>query len=132
MDRFDFCPERMVPKTLPPETSGKSVSMNGWSFSSKPNVPYQKSFNVKLNGMTWYLAGNGLFDSVTNPKFNARRLEEFYEKHGTWDPFEFPHPHFGMLICRFKTPVTVPEAMVNSDGLIEGFEVQLVHHNPGF
>lgn len=106
--------------------------MNGWYFSSRPSVPYQKSFVVKLQGMYWYLQPNGLYNHSVNPEFNARRLELFYEQNGTWDSFDFPHPHLGMIRCRFKEPVKVPEAIPNSDGFIDAFEVQLVHHNPGY
>ena len=129
---FDFCPNRMVPTTKPPASQGKGMTMNGWFFSAKPNVPYQKSFTVKLQGLTWYLQPDGLYDSATNPQFNARRLELFYETNGTWDNFDFPHPHLGVVRCRFKEPVEVPAAIPDSGGLVEAFEIQLIHHNPGF
>ena len=129
---FDFCPGRMVPTTKPPQVQGKGMSMNGWFFSSKPNVPYQKTFVVKLQGMKWYLQSNGLYNIVLDPTFNARRLELFYEQNGTWDNFLFPHPHLGDIQCRFAEPVEIPAAIPNSDGLIEGFEIKLVHHNPGY
>jgi hypothetical protein len=122
----------MVPRTVPPPAAGNAMSMNGWNFSSKPNVPYQKSFIVKVQGMQWYLLGNGLFDEVTNPAYNARLLEKFYETHGTWDNFTFPHPHFGNLSCRFKDPLEIPDAIPSSGGLIEAFEVKLIHHDPGY
>lgn len=129
---FDFAPGRLVPKTKPPRVEGKGMSMNGWFFSARPSVPYQKQFTVTLHGMTWYLQQNDLFDTTTNPYFNARRLELFYERNGTWDNFDFPHPHLGVIRCRFLEPVEVPEGIPNSNGLIEAFEVQLVHHNPGY
>lgn len=129
---WDFCPGVMVPRTKPPAPTGKGISMNGWYFSSKPNVPYQKSFVVKLNGLRWYLTGTGLYDAVVNPGFNARRLELFYEARGTWDSFDFPHPHLGTLVCRFREPLEIPEAVPNSSGLIEPFDVTLIHHNPGY
>lgn len=129
---FDFCPGRMVPRTKPPQVQARGMSMNGWFFSSRPNVPFQKEFVVKLQGLTWYLQPNGLYDSITNPTFNARRLELFYEKNGTWDNFDFPHPHFGTIRCRFMQPVEVPEAVPNSSGLIEAFDINLVHHNPSY
>lgn len=129
---FDFCPAYMVPRNKPPTSDVKGVSMNGWFFSSKPKIPYQKTFVVKLQGMQWYLKNGGLYDSSTNPRYNARRLELFYEENGMWDHFDFPHPHLGVLKCRFATPVEVPEAIMNSDGLIDAFEVQLVHHDPGY
>lgn len=129
---FDFCPARMVARTKPPVNENRGMSMNGWHFSSKPSVPYQKTFVVKLQGLRWYLTGSGAYDIGTDPYFNARRLELFYEQNGTWDNFFFPHPHFGTLPCRFAEPVEVPEAVPNSGGLIEGFDITLVHHNPGY
>lgn len=129
---FDFCPNRLVPRTKPPGSQGKGVSMNGWYFSSKPNVPYQKTFVVKLQGLTWYLKPDGMYDYTTNPLFNAARLEEFYRQNGTWDNFDFAHPHLGILRCRFGDTVEVPEAVPNSGGLIEAFDITLVQHNPGY
>lgn len=131
-DLWDFCPAYMVPETEPPTSDAKGVSMNGWFFSSKPKVPYQKSFNVTLQGMSWHLQANGLYDTTTDPAYNARRLELFYEAHGLWEAFDFPHPHLGTLSVRFKEPLRIPKAIVNSNGLIEPFEMKLVHHNPGY
>jgi hypothetical protein len=121
----------MVPRTKPPQAS-KNVSMNGWSFAAKPNVPFQKTFLVKLQGVTWYLKGDDQYDISTNPRFNARRLELFYEEHGTWKPFQYRHPHLGVIEVKFKEPIEVPEAIPNSGGLIDGFDIQLVHNNPGY
>lgn len=128
---FDFCPGRTVPRTKPPEAP-KGVSMNGWYFSAKPSVPYQKSFSVKLGGLRWYLNADGSYDAATNALFNARRLELFYETHGTWDTFTWQHPHLGLLTVRFKEPVEVPEGIPNSGGLVDAFDIQLVHHNPAY
>lgn len=129
---FDFCPNRMVPRTRPPAAQGKGMSMNGWYFSAKPNVPYQKTFVVKLQGLRWYLGVGDGYDTVTDPTFNARRLELFYQQNGTWDNFIFPHPHFGNVVCRFLEPVEVPEAVPNSGGFIEAFDIILVEHNPSW
>lgn len=108
------------------------MSMNGWPFTAKPKVPYVKSFTIKLGGMYWHLKQTGLYDESTEPRYNARRLELFYEAHGTWKPFDFPHPHLGLITCRFKEPVEVPEAIPNSGGLIEAFDIQLIVHSPGY
>lgn len=129
---FDFCPKYMVPRTKPPSSDVKGMSMNGWFFSAKPKVPYQKTFVVRLQGMRWYLASNGLFDVLTDRLYNARCLELFYQQNGMWDNFEFKHPHLGKMQVRFAAPVEIPEAIPNSGGLIDGFEVQLIEHNPGY
>lgn len=129
---FDFCPGRIVPRTKPPTPAGRGMTMNGWTFTSKPAVPYQKTFVLRLQGLRWFLLPAGGYDVVTMPLFNARRLELFYEQNGVWDNFDFPHPHLGTIRCRFAEPVEVPEAAPNSGGLIEAFEVTLIQHNPGY
>jgi hypothetical protein len=128
---FDFCPNSLVPETLPPD-SPAVVSLNGWTFSSKPSIPYQKRFKVTLHGLRWHLQSNGLFDVTTNPTINARRLEQFYETNGIWDKFAWTHPHFGLLNVRFSSPVIVPMGIENSNGLIPAFEINLIHADPAY
>lgn len=129
---WDFCPNGMVVRNRPPGESHKSMDMNGWNFSSKPNQPYQLSFVVMLHGMTWYTQSNGLYDVTTAPTVNARRFEQFVQAQGTHSSFTFPHPHLGSITCRFKSLPEVPPGIPNSNGLIEAFEVELVHHNPAY
>lgn len=128
---FDFCPNSLVPETLPPEPMS-GMSLNGWNFSAKPTVPYQKSFKVTLHGLNWYLNPDGTFDRLKNRTYNARSLEEFYETHGTWANFSWFHPHLGNLQVRFKASVAIPAAIPNSGGLCNPLEITLVHHNARF
>lgn len=128
---FDFCPNGTVPELLPPE-SPNVVTMNGWTFSAKPSIPYQRKFRLTLHGLRWYLQSNGMFDETTAPTLNARRLEKFYETNGTWDNFQWTHPHLGLLTCRFASPVSLPAGLPNSNGLLPAVEVTLIHHNPGY
>lgn len=128
---FDFCPKSLVPETLPPEPAS-GMSLNGWNFSAKPTVPYQKTFKVTLHGLQWYLNVDGTFDRLKNRTYNARVLEEFYEKMGTWDNFSWFHPHLGALQVRFKSSVIIPAAIPNSNGLCNPVEITLVHHNASF
>lgn len=129
---FIFSPERMVPETLPPEPA-MGTSMNGWQFSSRPNIPYQRRFRVRLHGLKWYLdPATDVYEPDIDPPFNARRLEEFYEEHQTWKPFDFYHPHLGLLTVKFAAPVMVPAAPVGSGGWLDAVEVTLAEHNPVF
>ncbi len=129
---FNFSLGRNVPETLPPEPMS-GMSMNGWQFSSKPNVPYQRRFRVRLHGLRWYLdPTTELYDATINPNFNAHNLELFYARHQNWNFFEFPHQHLGTLLCKFQGPVTVPAAPMGSGGWLDPVEVTLVHHNPGY
>lgn len=131
MDTWDFCPKYMVARTQPPQAS-QAMSMNGWPFTAKPKIPYQRTFVVKLQGMYWYLKQTGQYDYSTNLRYNAARLEQFYAEHGLWQSFMYPHPHLGAIECRFSVALAVPEAMVNAGGLVDGFDVTLVEHNPGY
>lgn len=128
---WDFCPKGLVVENIPPEQPA-GMSMNGWNFSSKPTVPYQFTFKVTLHGLNWFLANNSTYDAMTLPTINAARFEKFIRDHGTWDDFAFPHPHLGTVQCRFKNLPMVPRGLPNSYGLIEAFEVELVHHNPAY
>ena len=128
---FNFCPTTLVPETMPPEPS-VIMSLNGWAFSAKPTVPYQKTFKVTLYGLRWYLNNDGTFNTATDPTRNARVLEQFYETNGAWDNFAWQHPHFGSLVVRFKAAVILPAAIPNSNGLCPPVEITLVHHNPSF
>lgn len=128
---FDFCPTSQVPEIIPPEPV-QGITMNGWNFSAKPTVPYQKKFRVMLHGLRWYLQSNGLFDTTTDLTHNARVLELFYEQNGTWDSFTWAHQHLGSLTVRFAAPVVVPAALPNSGGLIDPVEITLVHHDPAY
>lgn len=106
--------------------------MNGWFFSSKPRIPYQRKFRVTLHGLQWYTNLSGTFDTVTNPTRNARLLEMFYEANQTWDNFAWQHPNLGLLQVRFSEPVSVPPGKDNSGGLIDPVEVMLVEYNPAY
>lgn len=132
MADFTFCPGSLVPETLTPDTTD-AVSLNGWSFSARPSVPFQRKFKVTLHGLSWYLnAATNLYDSTTNPTKNARALELFYQTHQTWKSFNWTHPHLGLLVCKFAQKVEVPAAIPDSGGFIEPLTITLVENNPAF
>lgn len=132
METFTFCPNSLVPETLPREPPSV-MSLNGWQFSAKPAVPYQRKFKVTLHGLRWFLdPDTDLYDSFTEPDINAHNLELFYSRHETWNPFNWTHPHLGPLVVRFAAPVSVPKGKENSGGFIDAFEITLIHHNPGY
>ena len=81
--------------------------------------------------MRWYIS-NGALDVTTNPTLNAGRLLTFYQTNRRFGTFTYAHEYLGTITCRFAEPLTVPEALPNSAGLIDTIEVNLIHHNPGF
>lgn len=128
---FEYCPDSLVPELIPPDPV-QGVSMNGWAFTSRPTVPYQRRFKVTLHGLRWYLNSDGSFDTWTNVTGNARSLELFYQANGVWDNFYWTHPHLGTLRCRFSSPLQLPPGVPGSNGLLEAVEVNLIEHSPGF
>lgn len=132
METFNFCPNSLVPEMLPREQS-QIMSLGGWSFSSKPTVPFVKTYRLTLYGLYWFLDEYDRFNPAVTPEINARALELFYERHELWRPFLWTHPHIGSQAeYRFKNIVTVPKALPNSNGLVDALEVQLIEHNPGY
>jgi len=129
---FNFCPDRLVPETIPPEPTAVT-SMNGWEFSSRPTVPYRRKFKITLHGLQWYLNADGSYDEASNPQFNARKLELFYAAHQRWREFNWFHPHLGTLLAvKFSAPVTVPAGIPNSNGILNPLEITMIESNPGY
>lgn len=126
---FDFCRgSRVIENILPEEPAIKD--MNGWDYTPRPALPIRRRFKVTLEGLTWYFRDNHLLDTVTNSERNAGRLEEFYAVHRKHVKFLLAHEWMGLIEVRFENPVSVPKAIQNSGGLIEPFELTLIHHNP--
>ena len=130
MQLFNFAPNSRLIKEIAPEEQSE-INMNGWQATVKPTDPYRRSFSVKLEGMRWYLS-NGVLDLSTDTEHNVGRLWKFYQDHRLYSPFLLNHEYLGQITCRFKNPLTVNEAMPNSDGLVESIELMLIHHNPGY
>lgn len=129
---WDFCPNSMVAQEIPPEPT-KATSFNGWEFTSRPSVPYRRTFKVKIHGLRWYMNdAMTVLDKVTDPTHNAGRLLDFYRERQTWDTFTYPHQYLGNITCKFHQPLVVPPGMEDSNGLVPEFEIMLIHHNPGY
>lgn len=129
---FDFAPNSHVAEELPPEEP-KVTSMNGWDFTSRPVVPYQARFKLTMSGMRWiFNSSRTALDVATSPQLNAGRLLEFYKANRTWDSFPYNHEYLGIIECRFSSPLTIPKSLPDSNGLIPDFELNLIHHNPGY
>lgn len=129
---FDFCDNSRVVSVIAPEELTVR-DFNGWDYTPQPVLPYRRKFKVTLYGLTWYLNGAGTaLDVATNPGRNAGRLEEFYTTHRLFKEFDFTHEYLGSMEMRFQNIVSIPEAVVNSGGRLDKFEVMMVEHNPSY
>ena len=107
--------------------------MNGWQFASKPRVPFCPRYKIQLHGLKWYLDPiTGLYDSLSNPTYNARALELFYQANRMWDSFAWTHPHLGLLQVQFAEKLNIPAAPANGGGNLAPVEVQLKLYNPSY
>lgn len=128
---FNFCRKTRVAETIAPEET-TIKDFNGWDYTPRPTLPYRRKFKVTLDGLRWYFNSNGTIDYVTNPEYNAGVLESFYSAHRKHKPFNYQHEWLGLLELRFENPVNIPKAIPNSGGLIESFELMMIHHNPTY
>jgi hypothetical protein len=130
---FDFVPNSHVAVEIAPDEQNV-VSMNGWEFTSRPSTPYRRKFRLKMGGLYWRMneAGTAL-DVLTDPTTNAGRLLNFYVAHRRWKSFTYQHEYLGLITCRFADGgLAIPEAILNSGGLVPEFELVLIHHNPSY
>lgn len=130
MDTFDFCPNTRVIEEVAPDEAAP-ISMNGWDFTIKPSEPYRRKFMVNLHGLRWYVGASGL-DLNKDADNNAGRLLDFYREHRLYKPFLLHHEYLGAIECRFASAVDIKAAIPDSSGLIEAFDISMVHHNPRY
>jgi hypothetical protein len=131
MQEFDFCINSRVIKELAPEAASP-INMGGWDFTAKPTNPYRRSFVIKLHGMRWHVNSAGGYDYAVDSLHNAARLLEFYKDHQLHTAFILNHETYGRIECKFKSVVNIEPGLPNSGGLIDAFEVVVIHHNPGY
>lgn len=124
---FDFCVNSRVAESISPEEP-EVTDFNGWSYHPAPNLPFRPSYRVMLDGLTWYQNTDGTLDLTTSPETNAGRLEQFYRGHRLHKPFLFNHEYLGGILMRFSTPVSVPMGLIQSGGLIDRFEINMIQH----
>lgn len=63
---------------------------------------------------------------VCDPNLSFNRLYEFYELHGLHRRFVYEHPVYGDIIVRFAKPVTIPKKILDGNGSLGTFTVQLI------
>lgn len=101
--------------------SGTRIQLGrSYQFDTPPEAPDQRIFKLKLQGMKYFDSPN------TSPGRNMFVLEQFYNDHKLATSFTFNHPVYGPVICKFNRPLAIPEGIVDGDGALPEFEVELV------
>ena len=114
-----------------PVNSSKLKLGMGYEFASRPKGPPQITFQLTFKMMFWWITKVGNIDRAYDPDSytgsNIAALIDFYELHQLYDPFIYPHPSRGELICRFDKPLSVPkniEGLITYDGSYSGHQVE--------
>lgn len=107
--------------------SGSRVQLgNSYLYTAPPLAPDQRIFNVKLQGMTYFVNANGTINTTLQIGRNMAVLEQFYLDHKLYLTFQFPHPVYGTVNCKFNQPLQIPEGVEGGSGMLPAFEVELV------
>lgn len=124
MATFDF-PYHQV-ETEYPET-GTRVKLGGsYTFTAAPDAPGQRIFTLKFETMCYRVTAGGVIDATTQPQLNAAALEAFYKAHELWKTFDYVHPIYGTLKCKFNKPLKIPKGKVRGNGWLEAFDLELI------
>lgn len=107
--------------------SGSRVQMgNSYVFTAPPTAPDQRVFVVALSGMQYFVDGAGVIDLSSNLSRNMAHLDSFYNDHKLYLSFDFNHPIYGLLRCKFNRPLEIPNGIKGGNGLIEDFSLELM------
>ena len=125
LETFDF--PYFKYRTKYPDSSMRVQLGKGYVFTAAPDAPDQRLFILKFNAMKYFLnEAETTLDSTASPNINMWRLEQFYQAHGTHQEFNFTHPMYGAMVCRFNKPLEIPEGIENGGGAVEPFEIELL------
>lgn len=92
---------------------------SSYTFASAPTGPSRRIFLLELEGIQWFA------DNSTEPKRNALRLLEFYERHKLHEEFIYHHPTLGETVVRFRQPLHIPKGITGGGGVVELVTIEL-------
>lgn len=125
MAEFDFDYHKTT--TAYPESGTRLQLGKSYTFASEPTYPDQRVLTLHFPGMFYFChPTTGVPDLTRNPKVNFGRLEAFYKEHRLWKDFDYTHPIYGLLRCKFNKPLQTPKPIDNRPGELEGFTVELL------
>jgi hypothetical protein len=108
-------------------TSGVQVRLgNSYTYTAPPPAPDQRTFIVKVQGMQYFVAGNGSIDTTSEVGRNMAVLEQFYNDHKMYMTFQFTHPVYGLINCKFSRPLEIPEGVSGGNGILPTFDLEMI------
>lgn len=112
-------------ETKNPESGYRGQFGNSYVFTSQPNAPDQRIFNLTFPALKYYSI-NGSLSSSLNEENNMLALIEFYQDHKLHKSFDFEHPLYGSLKVKFNKPLVEKPAQKGSNGVVIDQEVELI------
>lgn len=107
--------------------SGTRIQLGrSYQFDSPAEAPDQRLFLLRISGMQYFLDASDQIDEVVSQELNMAFLENFYNIHKMAVAFDFNHPVYGTLSCKFNRPLEIPEGLPSGNGVLGAFEVELV------
>ena len=95
-------------------------------YTSPPVAADQRTFIVKVQGMQYFLTALNAIDLTESPGRNMAVLEAFYNEHKMYLNFDFTHPVYGLVVCKFSTPLEIPEGIAGGGGILPTFDLELI------
>jgi len=109
-----------------PESGTRIQFGNSYAFDAGPTAPDQRVFTLTLAGMIYFLDSSDDLEIYEQPWRNMAVLEAFYNEHKRYKSFDFDHPVYGTLKCKFNRPLEIPEGIPNGGGVLDEFTVELI------
>ena len=124
METFDFDFHNFESEY--PDSGSRMQLGNSYTSAVEPTAPDQRVFILTFTQMLFITdQATGLPSATAQPQINMHRLTLFYERHKLWQPFNYYHMQFGLLVVRFNKPLKIPKLIPGQDGITESFTVEL-------
>lgn len=99
---------------------------NGYSFTSKPTSPPQRTFVLDLSALRIVTDSSGNVIEGSNPQLSVYSLDLFYRQVQCYEAFTYNHPMYGALLCRFAKPLVLPKVEPGGGGVVPNITVELI------
>lgn len=109
-----------------PESGFRMQLGNSYMATAAPVAPDVRIFSLDFTSMKYYQFSDKSIDVSTNIPLNFGALEAFYMQHKLHLDFDYMHPVYGLLSCKFNKPLDIPKAMYQGDGWLKPFSLELI------
>lgn len=106
--------------------SGTRIQMGrSYTYTAPQVSPDQRIFTLSLAGMQYFVTNN-VIDLTVSTERNMAVLDAFYREHLLYKSFDFNHPVYGIILCKFNQPLEIPKGIPGGNGVLEPFTVELI------